>query len=667
MMKSKHTQAGLIQKLSGRSSIKRKLQLGIAALAAVISILFGTVSTTLLYRDASNNTKLRIEETTAAHSQSVQNAIQVYKTRIEAIAQDSSVWDPGKTQEEKNEAMTGLAKDYGFDSVMVADSNGNTMDNVMIGERDYFKEAMAGNTYLSSTLVSAKDGKTILVVSSKIKSSAYDGIVFALLDSSTFSTMIDGISIGESGYGLIADKTGKIIAHKNKELVTRQLNYIEMAQKDDSYAEAAAVVQNMIAGKTGIQSGHLEGNQVTAGYTGIPGTDGWSIGVFVRTAELMQNFYLSIAVTVIFVVLFVIASFFFAKKIADPIVNPIISMVRRLELLTEGDLHTEVPQYHTEDEIGTLSASLTYTVNALSSIIGETASVLSSLEKGDCTVTSKLEYSGDFIRLKTALNGIISNLNTIFSSFRTSINQVALGADQVSSAAQSLASGASEQAATVEELNASVAGVAQQAEENAAAVRQANEYAKQTGKEVARGNAFMQSLNTAMDEIGESSQKISSITKVIEDIAFQTNILALNAAIEAARAGDVGKGFAVVADEVRTLAGKVSEAAKQTSALILHSAEVVADGEKLSKETAEVLKTVADKAGLVEQSMAQVGHTSEEQAQAMEQINIGLSQVSSVIQTNAATAEESSASSEELAAQAQSMQKEIDWIRLKED
>ena len=170
-----------------------------------------------------------------------------------------------------------------------------------------------------------------------------------------------------------------------------------------------------------------------------------------------------------------------------------------------------------------------------------------------------------------------------------------------------------------------------------------------------------------MSEIGDASKKITNITKVIEDIAFQTNILALNAAIEAARAGEAGKGFAVVADEVRNLAEKVTAAAGETSSLLAHSSSLVENGENLSRETVEILKGLADKADFLGESMEKIRSASAEQVDAIQQINTGLTQVSSVVQTNAATAEESSASSEELAAQAQAMKDEISWIQLMSD
>ncbi len=186
----------------------------------------------------------------------------------------------------------------------------------------------------------------------------------------------------------------------------------------------------------------------------------------------------------------------------------------------------------------------------------------------------------------------------------------------------------------------------------------------QVGENVRDSGFHMKQLTDAMENISETSDQITNITKVIEDIAFQTNILALNAAIEAARAGDTGKGFAVVADEVRNLAAKSAEAAKKTAELIRNSVEAVGDGAKVAAITAKILQNVELKTNQVSDSIKMIEQASGEQVVAIDQITQGLGQVSSVIQTNAATAEENSATSEEMSAQAATLKEEVAKFKL---
>ncbi len=653
---------------AGRSqiSIKKNLLRGIIGLAVVISVFFGIANAIVLYNDSDNNMKTRLTENRNAYCLAIQNAIDVYRVQVESFAANEFITDTSRPLIGRKQAMAELAEKNGFLEVAVTDSNGKATNGADVSEREYFKQAMAGNTYLSSTLVSTVDGKVIIIISAPIARGSEKGIVYAKLDSNTFSKMIDDVSIGKSGYGFVVDKEGKFLAHPDTSIVTNQVNYIEKSKEDPAYTKLAGLIQKMTSGNKGLDTVVHNGAKQVVSYMSIPGTDGWSIAVTAKTSEMLSSFYVSIGITVFLSLLFVLLSIFMAFRIAGPIVNPVISLVKRIEALALGDLHSEVPQVDSEDEVGKLSRSFTITVNKLNDYIQEISYILNSLEQGNCNVETVQDYSGDFTEIREALNKIIFNLNTTFTNIKGASDQVASGADQVSSASQALASGATEQASSVEELNASITGVSQQAEENVVHVQKATEYVVQADTGIKESNGRMQELNAAMGEISQSSAEISSITKVIEDIAFQTNILALNAAIEAARAGSVGKGFAVVADEVRNLAAKSAEAAKKTAELIDRSVISVSKGEKLAGETAQILVEVAEKARLANESIQRIEKASYDQAQSIDQINQGLFQVSAVVQTNAATAEESSASSEELAAQALILQQEVEKFTLKD-
>lgn len=243
---------------------------------------------------------------------------------------------------------------------------------------------------------------------------------------------------------------------------------------------------------------------------------------------------------------------------------------------------------------------------------------------------------------------------------------VSSGSNHVSNIAQSLAQGSSEQASAIQELSASIMTVSEDTNKNAQNVNLATKYISEVDGGVQLSNDYMHQMLSAMQDINSSSNQISDIIKVIDGIASQTNILALNASIEAARAGQAGKAFAIVADEVQNLASKSAEAAKQTSQLIQNSIRTVKRGVDVAGTTAKALDSVLVKTQLVNDTISEVTNASNRQVAAIDEISQGLNQISSVVQNNSATAEESAAASEKLSGQAAILHKEISKFQLKD-
>lgn len=350
--------------------------------------------------------------------------------------------------------------------------------------------------------------------------------------------------------------------------------------------------------------------------------------------------------------------------IRKSILTPVKEIVKVYEELSKGNVQVQV-KYVSKDELGQMADSIRKTNALHASYINDIIEKVTMISQGDMRIDMELDYVGDFAQIKKALENTVSSLNHTLHTINTAAEQVSIGASQVSSGAQALASGSTEQASSVEELSVTVTKVAEQAAANSKNVRIATQYVEQAGEGVEIGNEHMKQLTDAMMEIDSASSQIANITKVIEDIAFQTNILALNAAIEAARAGSAGKGFAVVADEVRNLAAKSAEAAKQTDDLIQASVNTVSKGSELTAQTAQILLDIREKTKLVIDNILKIEEASEEQAVAIEQIKQGLNQVSAVVQTNAATAEENSATSEEMSSQAATLHGEVSRFKLK--
>ncbi len=352
------------------------------------------------------------------------------------------------------------------------------------------------------------------------------------------------------------------------------------------------------------------------------------------------------------------------NALLDTICTPFDEVGYVLSELSKGNLKARVMGNY-QGEYDAMKTTINLSMSTISGYIGTIDNVLEEINNNNLTTNINEDFIGDFNNLKLAINNIIEKLNEVFKEFLVGADEVAIGAQQISNSSISLADGASEQVQSLQSLTRGVQKVSESSSHNADSAARANKISEQSKQNAITGDEQMKQMLVSMDEISQSSNEISNIIKVIEDIAFQTNVLALNAAVEAARAGAHGKGFAVVADEVRTLAARSSQAAKETTELIQTSISRVAYGSELAKTTAhaldEIVNNVTDVANIIEE----ISVSSKEQAAQVDQINDEIRIVENVVLKTSAASEEGVSTAEELSSQSTVLRDLIGTFKLK--
>ncbi len=386
------------------------------------------------------------------------------------------------------------------------------------------------------------------------------------------------------------------------------------------------------------------------------------------STTLMVTGWILVAVIVGIIVAAMLLSLKIGKGIAQKIAEPLQKLGGRLKTFATGDLTTPFPLVETGDEVEGMEKDATEMANNLNAIISDIGEVLGQMASGNYAVKSKAseKYTGDFEQLYQSMRGLRDQMQKTLIAIGEASSQVNAGSGDLATASQCLAEGATDQAQAVQELHATISDITVAMEKSAERSDESYMKAQHYANEADGSREEMHTMMAAMGRINEASTKIGNIISEIESIAAQTNLLSLNASIEAARAGEAGRGFAVVADQIRELADQSAKAAVDTRELIEGSIKEVSEGNCAAERAANSIEAVVSGIKEIAEFSKDLKIMVQDQSEAMHQAEIGVNQISEVVQSNAATAQEASATSEELSAQAIILDELVGQFKLSE-
>ncbi|MCI8830494.1 MAG: methyl-accepting chemotaxis protein [Lachnospiraceae bacterium] len=653
------------------NSIRKKITVCLIATVFVALLAVGLSSMALNYRSTLTTVEQMMGETAILAGERIEQELGAYRN----VAMDTGcipqLSDGEVSVEEKRAIIDERVRMHGFQRGNIVGADGiSIFDGNDYSDREYVKQAMGGNVYVSEPLVSKVTGELSIMVAAPLyaggnQGSEIVGVIYFVPPETFLNDIVSSIKISESSHAYMINKSGDTIADTTLETITTQ-NIEREAQSDSSLKDLAAIHSAMRQGREGFDSFHASDGPRFAAYAPVGGTDGWSVAVTAMKKDYLAETYFGMFVNIAVMIVSVLASVIVALKLSNNISVPMQACARRMKLLVEGDLTSPIPQSHGQDETAELTRSTAELVTGLNTIIHDIGYLLTEMAGKNFDIQSahREAYVGSFQGILESMRTLKVQLSATMKQINSSAKEVSAASDHVSSGAQTLSQGAIMQASSVEELASTISEISASAKQTSSAAEEAGHFVEQAGAQLNASVEHVGELNGAMEKIFSSSKEISAIIGTIESIAFQTNILALNAAVEAARAGASGKGFAVVANEVRNLASKSDEAAKATKELIEHSIEAANEGgEAVSRVTASLERTSV-LAGNVSAQMNIVVEAIERQTSAIEQVNGGVEQISSVVQANSATSEESAAVSEELSAEAASLKNLVDQFTL---
>lgn len=573
----------------------------------------------------------------------IEALLQNYKNIAKASGSDITLIGniPNEVRVKKVEQ---LAKQYGFTSGNLLDKKGVSIkDGTDFSDRDYVKAALNGKTNISDvTLSKYTNTYGISIAAPLISSGRIIGVVYYRADVDFMNDIVKHISVGQGSYAYILDENNNVIAHKNEKYIMND-KYKEMIPKD---------IKNCISSQNGSMTCSYGGDKYICGYSKIDKTANWRVVIASPESAYNSDILRFVKKLVISDIIALIVAIIVALIIARVISRPIVRVKNLLSALAQGDLSVQLNDTKNKDELGILQNSAVSLNRMLSDMLTQSGDVLSKMAAYDLTSEDMREYPGKFNELAASINSIKAILSNMILNIQNSSVNVDGGSKQLAEAASMLSEGTMAQASSLQKLVTDVENVAQNINANSDKTIFVNESLGNLDSEIKDGNQKMQELSNVVRTVEEMSEDIKKIVNTIDGIAFQTNILALNASVEAARAGESGRGFAVVAQEIGTLATKSSDASKKTAELIEKCIKGIESAKEYADITSDSLAKIVSDSNNIANAFDEMSKANEIQAKNANDIRNEIENISQVVQSNTATAQQTAASTEVLSEQA---------------
>lgn len=559
-----------------------------------------------------------------------------------------------------SEYIDSLAKNYEFTSGNILNLNGvSRKDGTDFSDREYVKEALAGKVNISDLTLSKYTGNYGFSVASPVytKGKKINGVVYYRMDVDFMSNILNQISISKKSYTYLVDGNGMVIVHPDESLIGEY----NITDKENGLGN---VSEKVLSEKSGAGEYSKKDESYLCGYSPVNGTNGWTVVVAAPEEDFMESTYDAMRVLAVVDVVAIIGALLLAGIFSGKIGKAAHDVSEQLVFLSAGDLEHEIEPSRRKDEIGQLQNSARELQQTFKKIIHETNTILGGMANYDLMQETMNSYPGDFNQLSDSVNRIRIIMQQLIQEVQESAASVGLGSVELADAADALAGGNSTQASSINQLVSNVEEMAECIVRNSENEEHVQQRLQELDSLIVNGNREMENLCDVVRQVENMSSDIQSIVGTIESISFQINILALNASVEAARAGDSGRGFAVVADEVGNLAAKTAESSKQTVELIENCLKQIKTAMTCADTTSRCLKDIVENSDQISKAFKNISVDTKEQADKSSHIRHEISNISDVIQTNAATAQQTASATQQLSEQADNLRGLISRFRV---